>query len=85
MATLIKADTKPNMMLSVYKNLLLNPPFATQKINITVDKRAVESIIIIISTRVNYLLIISKGKRKISERKGRGSLLLKIANFFLEK
>ena len=72
------------MRLSVYKNLLLKPPFATQNINIAVDKRVVESMIIIISTVVIYLLIMSKGKRKISDSMGRISLLLKMANFFLE-
>ena len=59
-------------MLSVYKNLLLKPPFATQKINIDVDKSAVESTIIINSTGLNHLFNMSKGKRKISDRKGRG-------------
>ena len=72
-------------MLSVYKNLLLKPPFATQKINIDVDKSAVESTIIINSTGLNHLFNMSKGKRQIRDRKGRGSLLLKIANFFPER
>ena len=81
--TLMSEETILKMMLSVYKNFLLKPPLATQNINIAVDRRTVDSMIIIISTILIHLLIMSKGKRKMNDKNGSGSLLLKIANSLL--
>ena len=67
-------EIRVKITLSVYKNFLLNPPFATQNMNIVVDRRAVESMIIIISTILSHLLIMSKGKRKMNDKNGSGSL-----------
>jgi hypothetical protein len=83
--TLIRDEIRVKIRLSVYKNFLLNPPFATQNMNMAVDKRAVDNTIIIISTVRFHLLIMSKGKRKMSEINGRGSLLLKIARCLFDK
>ena len=78
--TFISEETRVKITLSVYKNFLLNPPLTTQNMNMVVDRRAVESMIIIISTILSHLLIMSKGKRKMNDKNGRGSLALKIAN-----